>query len=726
MKKFMLLASVLVLVLLLVWQLYFYTGDLYLPHSGEISCVAKVEGDSLYLAQEDGFAVYDIKGVNLGLGKPGYYATEKAISKEEYLRWFEQIQAMGANTIRVYDLAGVDFYRAFYEYNRNNPHPLYLIHGVWVDDTLTHSVGSVWEEEFSQSFLKNCRMTVDVVHGRYKVADTTQLFPLSYRWDISQWVSGYILGGAWENDLVTYTNQCLEQSPQWNGTYFYTEYANNFEIFLASVGDAIVTYETRKYGTQRPIAFSNSATTDPFTYPAHIAQQFQKSGVLDVEHIKCTENFLSGQFASYHVYPYYPDYYRYFPEHEENTYRQYLQAINDHHTMPVVIAEFGVSSGRGMACSDTMGRNQGGISETQQGEALVSLYRDIVSTGSAGAIVFTWQDEWFKSTWNTVAGTDLLSAPYWSDYQTSGQSFGLLSFDPGEQESICYVDADCSDWSEEDVVIENNGVRLSVQYDEKFLYFLVEQEGFSLGDDVLYLPIDTTPKSGSVRAEDLNITMSDRADFIIVIDGQNHSRVLVQERYDMVDALFSDKITPYTIFSEVFPASDSPRFVPIRLLLQQYSYYQKTSVNSNPAEDTPLSFQEYDPFHPLHYRVQDTYETGNLVYGNANPNDADFHSLADFCAGDGVVEIKIPWGLLHFSDPSQMKIHDDYYACLGVESFAIRSMKIGVGGENSLIPMDTVPLKPLGNRPAYHERLKKSYDILRAAWTTQEGEELAP
>ena len=37
---------------------------------------------------------------------------------------------------------------------------------------------------------------------------------------------------------------------------------------------------------------------------------------------------------------------------------------------------------------------------------------------------------------------NLTRTPYWSDYQTNEQYFGLLSFDPGREESMCYVDGD--------------------------------------------------------------------------------------------------------------------------------------------------------------------------------------------------------------------------------------------------------------------------------------------
>ncbi len=54
-----------------------------------------------------------------------------------------------------------------------------------------------------------------------------------------------------------------------------------------------------------------------------------------------------------------------------NTYLAYLRALRRHHTMPVVISEFGVSTGRGMAQRDqNTGRNQGHMSEQEQGQAL--------------------------------------------------------------------------------------------------------------------------------------------------------------------------------------------------------------------------------------------------------------------------------------------------------------------------------------------------------------------
>lgn len=720
MKKFLLIVVPAVLLLFLLDWLYFGLGVLYLPSfRASPEYFAKAEGESLYLDRGSGYAEFELKGVNLGLGKPGHYATEMAITKEEYLRWFGQIKALGANVIRTYTLAGTDFYEAFYEFNRDNPDPLYLLHGVWVDDYLINSSYSALDEEFYGPFFRDCKKIVDTVHGRHKERGENSAFARFYHWDISPWVCGYILGVEWEGALVTYTDKSFPQRPQLDGEYFYTEDASNFEIFLASAGEEVAAYETGKYGSQRMIAFSNWPTTDPLSYPLNLKEYFLKSAEVDVEHIHCKESFGPGQFVSYHIYPYYPDYYSYLPVHEENTYLQYLRAINNHHTMPVVISEFGVPSSRGMAArEDGLGRNQGRMSETEQGEALVSMYRDIREAGSAGGIVFTWQDEWFKRTWNTMTNVDLTVTPYWSDYQTNEQYFGLLSFDPGKEESACYPDGDKSEWRAEDLVSEQDGVRLSMKYDERYVYFLVEQEGLDVLRDKLYIPIDTTPKSGSARAGNLGVEMDRAADFVVELDGPDNSRLWVQEYYDSIEALFYDKITPWDLFSQEFPKPDTERFVQIRLLIQKDLYFVRDSLeDQNIEDDLQIPYAEFNQRDPMNYSRMENYETGKLTHGNGNPASPDFNSLADFCSGEGFVELRLPWQLLNFADPSRMNIHDDYYEHYGVEYLRIDKLYAGAGGGEAPIQMSAFTLKPLGRHPAYHERLKESYRILQAFWT---------
>ena len=383
-----------------------------------------------------------------------------------------------------------------------------------------------------------------------------------------------------------------------------------------------------------------------------------------------------------------------------NTYYAYLKLLNEYHTIPVVISEYGVSTGRGMAQRDAnTGRNQGHMTEQEQGRALIDCYEDIMAAGSAGSCVFTWQDEWFKRTWNTMAYVDLDNTPYWSDYQTNEQYFGLLAFDPGEEKSVCYVDGDPSEWTEEDVVLETDQGTLSMKYDEKFIYFYAQ--GFDPEAETLYIPIDTTPKTGSTYCENYDLTFERPCDFVIRIEGTDGSRVVVQERYEVMRAMFlkdTEMVDAYV--NEV--DADTPVFKEIDLVLQFLPEGGGRGLKEN----------------------YETYETGLLRYGNANPEAEDFDSLADYMFTEDGVEIRIPWQLLNFANPSEMMIHDDYYENYGVEYIHIDEMYVGmaVGDDTEYrIPMAAFPLEGWGKTVTYHERLKESYYILQDYWAALDG-----
>ncbi len=722
MKKFIIIVSIIVVLYFCVDAAYFQLGwYIDLSPGDQVTTFMRTEGDQILMNNGKDYEPFEIKGVNLGSGEPGEWSTDFDIDKETYKRWFKYIQEMGANTIRVYTVQQDVFYNAFYEYNENNPNPLWIIHGVWVNDYVQNSHRDSYDDEFYHKLLDDSRTAIDVIHGNRDISLGRMASAGSgrYRKDISKWVIGYILGVEWEDVTVVYTDEKLKDKDgytSFKGKYMYTTAdASPFEVMLARVGDKVIEYESNRYKQQRLVAFSNWPTTDPFEYPEDVERFFMKCAEVDVEHIKCTEDFLSGQFASYHVYPYYPDYLSfvknwselgiadvgsfYNEDGELNTYRAYLSMLTKHHTMPVVISEFGVSTGRGMAQKDmNTGRNQGNMSEKEQGQALVDCYNDIKAAGCSGCCVFSWQDEWFKRTWNTMYAVNLKRTPYWSDYQTNEQYFGLLSFDPGEKKSVCYVDGDVSEWSEKDVFCREKNMSLSMKYDEKFVYFLVNKKGLSFDSEKLYIPIDLTPKTGSSYCENFDLLFDKAADFLLVIDGRDNSRLMVQERYEALRSNYCENVYQYdTYLKGNVPDKDSPKFVNIDMILQTA---------------TPLLYNNLEA-------PAEVFETGKLLYGNANPESPDFNSLADFNSNGDYIEIKLPWQLLNFSDPSRMTIHDDYYDNnYGIEYITADKLLAGIsdGKSGRRISLSPFELKGWENTVTYHERLKSSYYRLQKLW----------
>lgn len=782
MKKFIIAVAIIFSLALVGLYLYFYEGwgGFLFPKDGNVQALVKTEGRAVLVDGGEGFEDFELRGVDLGAGEPGHFATDYALDKETYLRWFKQIQDMGANTIRVYTLLGDAFYEAFYEYNMGNPNPLYLVHGVWLNDYSGFSHMDGFDDEYQAKLAEDSRAVIDAVHGRRIVELGRVAGTGSYRWDVSPWVLGYIVGVEWEPSTVAYTDHAQAERRGYEGRYLRTSQdATPFETMLAQLGDEILGYESRRYGEQRLLAFSNWPSTDPLEYPQQVRELFDKYASVDVEHIVATDEVKSGMFASYHVYPYFPDYARYVEELAQttddtgqvNTYYAYLKTLVDHHSIPVVIAEYGIPAARGMAQQDhNTGRNQGNTDEQAQAEEIVRCYHDIRQAGAAGSFVFEWQDEWFKRTWNTVYATDQQKTPYWPDWQTNEQFFGLLAFEPGNERSVSYVDGDLEEWRDEDVVSRGDGLALSAKYDEKFLYLMVRtDDGSALGKDV-YLPLDTTSKSGAyasdpavlttwARPEDdaaaesvegqagadgagadaaagqdadgaaagtgaiaeertfvdaqvgelPRMTFERGVDFIVSLHRDGDSRVVVQERSECLRAMMMWRLALDDAFANP-PASDSETFRTIELALRTV----RDAASGATADEGDLpAIGADDPR---------TYETGLLREGDANPSHEGFDSLADYRFGDDFVEVRLPWQLLNFSSPAEMLVHDDYYEHYGVENLAIQGIGVGAvrNAEGAQVPLADLALKGWGVKPTYHERLKASYYALQDVWTSDD------
>ncbi len=726
MKKFIIIVLCITLLYVGADAAYYRMGA-YIDFnpSKPVETFVKTQNKKIMLNKGDGYKEFEIKGVNLGSGEPGEWSTDFDIDKETYKRWFKYIKEMGANTIRVYTIQNDTFYNAFYEYNHSNPDPLYIIHGVWVNDYIQNSHRDAYDTKFYNTFFRDCITMIDVIHGNKKISlgRVASAGHGSYMKDVSPWVIGYILGVEWDDMTVAYTDESYKDASEYSsfkGKYLYTDSsASAFETLLCKVGDNLLNYEAKRYKVQKLIAFSNWPTTDPFEYPETVKELYMKCAYVDIEHIKTTDQLISGQFASYHVYPYYPDYLNwtddwtfsgitdktpFYDGNKLNTYRAYLSMLTSHHTVPVIISEFGVSTGRGMAHRDiNTNRNQGNMSEKDQGNALVQCYKDIMSAGCAGSCIFSWQDEWFKRTWNTMYAVNLLRNPYWSDYQTNEQYFGLLSFDPGEEKSVCYVDGDISEWKNEKPVVKTDNMSVCVRYDEKFMYFLIYKKNLDFKKDKIYIPIDTTPKSGSNYCRNFNIKFDKAADFILTINGENNSRLMVQERYEVLRSTYSQNLKGFdTYLKDNIPDKNSSKFVNIDMILEIYNVTEEQRKSG------------------LYNFGEPSFETGKLKYGNANPASSDFDSLADFMRSGDYIEVKLPWQLLNFSDPSKMQILDDYYdGNYGIKYINIDAMNIGITdgyNSNSRCELKKYRLKGWGNKVTYHERLKSSYYIMQDLW----------
>lgn len=675
--------------------------------TGNVKYRVKAEGNYFYFYSKGAWTKKFMKGVNIGAGEPGLFPGDLSISYADYYRWFTEISAMGANCIRVYTAQRPQFYNALADFNKKAKNPLIFFQGVWLDESDIASLGDAYAQnsQIMTSFIEDSKNLADIIHGHATLPVRAGYASGTYNADVSPYFAGWILGIEWDPKFVKSTNDNNPTKNTYDGKYLYTLSASPFEAFLCQVGDQLIQYQTQKYGDQVPLAFTNWVTTDPLTHPNEPHPDDDMVSV-NTENIKSRNTFLPGEFASYNVYPYYPDSFNYQQDYtsyvdstgKKNPYEAYLKDLKMAHTMPVLIGEFGIPSSRGLAHkNDVSGYNQGDIDETQQGTILLDLLNSIYKADYAGGLIFTWQDEWFKRTWNTEKFDIADRRPFWSNVQTNEQSFGILAFDPGTKQSTAYVDGNISDWAKDSPVLVNSTGQLYMKSDERYVYFMVKlSKDFNFDHSTLLIPLDTIDGQGNFKANNYNATFDKAADFLIAVNGKDNTRIVVDSYYDAFYYLYGEQYQMIPKVADIH-TKNSGRFDPMQLC---YNY--ELTV---PPQNTVVPFE--------------SYETGKLTFGDANPSDRDYQSLADFCYKNGNLEIKIPWQLLNVMDPSGKQIMNDMYTMQNITPTDAHVFSVGLGVQGaSATQSNAISLNGAfnwnaWNMPTYHERLKPSYNVLK-------------
>ena len=679
-------------------------SETYNDNANDLSYRFKTEGESFFVYKGGERNKLFMTGVNIGASEPALFPGDLTISYETYLGWFEKISAMNCNCIRVYTIMRPQFYLALNDFNKKAENPLYLFQGVWVNEDDIERLGDVYaeNEKILNDFKNDALTVVDVIHGKAVIPDSPGKASGTYHADVSRWLAGWIIGIEWDPNLVLNSDKQHPEKRNFDGKYLYTQAASPFEAFLCRVGNAVIKHETTKYKYQTPLAFANWITTDPLNHPNEPHYDEDKATV-NTENIKF-RNFGPGMFASYHIYPYYPDSLNYQEDYLKNlnekgeidTYSAYLKDLKLVHTVPILVAEFGIPTSRGKGHESVMGYNQGRVDENAQGAMLIDMFDSIYETGYAGGLVFTWQDEWFKRTWNNVMYDIADRRPFWSNIQTTEQCFGIMAFDPGKKRCISYPDGDLSEWDGIEPVSKSKEGSLYVMSDERYVYLMVKSSGYDFNNDTLYIPVDTIKKQGNKATSQYNLSFDKGADFLIKIHGASDSHIFVDRYYDAFNYYFVES----RMLSDFIPKknADKKNSGMFDEMMLCYGYNMKIKGTGQEVTDK-------------------AYETGKLLYGNGNPDSDDYVSLSDFCYSKGGVEIRIPWQLLNVMDPSEKQQIADFWEEQVITSQEYKSFRFGFGVQKN---ENKVSVKLNGEYtykswkiPTWHERLKPAYTELQ-------------
>jgi len=682
-KKF-LAASTLVFILILA-----FFSDIFVSKitAQSDTYFVKTDNEEIYIAKDKKWEKFDIVGVNLNSVKPGNFPNEKKVTEQEYLDLLNLVYDMGVNCVKVPDLMEPDFYSALDKFNKDKKNPIYIVQGIYFDEVDLKNGKDIQIKDLEEKYKNNIKTIVDSIHGNPLTVDKVAEKDY-YITNISKYLIGYILGIEFASNDLIYT-ELINKKESYNGTYFYTnKNASSFESYMAKIADYLVKYEYKEYNEQKLIGFVGSPNNNEKLSEINKNKENSISDYVNPNNIKTKHRLKTGTFASYNLYPSYTNMKEY-----KNDIQGYLNELKSIHKIPIIIGEYGVPSSRNSGDFNT-DINKSYINEEEQGKILVNAYKSIKNAKIAGSFIFELQDSWHRTSWNTKESKILDRSPFWSDAQDYSQNFGLIAFEPGKEKSISYPDNNISEWEEKDIINKNDDISLSMKSDEKYLYFMLKSKNpIDLDKQDIYIDLDITPNSGSTKSSQLNLDFDKPVDFIIDIKDKENAKVLVHEYYNYFS--FNENKKENQIRPDLISVkSDMDKFSPIYI------------------ESIPRMYVESLD------KVIDSVklETGKLVYGNSNPSNKNYNSASDFYIGNDYIEIKIPWGLLNFMDPSTKQIMDDIYKCYKAVPMIINKINVGatIKENENVIKLDSSIFKLKSwIKPQYHQRLKKSYDIIK-------------
>jgi hypothetical protein len=521
---------------------------------------------------------------------------------------------------------------------------------------------------------------------------------------------------------------------------------------MAELSDHVLSYEVDRYNTIRPIAYTNWPTLDPLAHPTeattteesawrvrhgrpgNLVREYENDAIaLDAMLIRPTAGNPAGWFASYHAYPYYPDFILLDPGYSAarssegpSNYFGYLRDLVRHHrTMPVVIAEYGVPSSRGLAHLQPQGWHHGGHDETGMARIDARLTREIRESGAGGGILFAWIDEWFKKNWIV---TDLEipgeNTRQWHNLMDAEQSYGVIGIYAGKAEATPRLGRNTGPWLSGEKLLEIPPAAaaapgtLRVQSDESYVYIAALFPALPHGpfpwDSLgVMLAIDTwLPARGQHLLPDSLIESETGFEFLIDLQSPADAEIRILPEYN-----------PYGTAPDT-TQDDIGRFYhrPVTIEDRRDGVFDSLYVGVNRAR-----YGRDGTFYPAR-----GVNRGRLQFGTDSAS-----TLSDWYYDEwsGMLQIRIPWGLLNVTDPSTRTI---LYETTAGESFGTvtaAGFRIGVltyrdGPKRALV--GALPQAERGSTwtreafrswewkgwqfPTWHSRLKPVYDAMRNEW----------
>ena len=595
---------------------------------------ARVQGTKLALAVDGGFEPHFWPGVNLGVTTPGHHPGELVPTREDYDRWLDGMRRIGACVVRVYTILRPAFYEALADHNRRHPGaPLYFIQGIWIPEEEFLAERDAYADTVTREFDEEIADAVAVVHGDAELPERPGHANGRYRTDVARWLLAWSPGVEWDPEATAASDERNRGAPPHRGSYIASSAdATPMESWIAARLDHLAALDAGR-GWSRPVTFTNWLTTDPLEHPSEPLAG-EDMVAIDATHLRATDRWPGGFFASYHAYPYYPDFLRLEPEYRRarDPYAAYLRELKAHHRdQAVMVTEFGVPSGIGVAHRGPLGRDQGDHSEQEAGAMDAAMLHAIAREDYAGGVLFEWTDEWFKRTWNTLdVELPAERRPLWPNAMTNEEQFGIVAVEPGT-EPVVTLDGRPDEWAgngSRELARDAAGVReLRAVHDARGLYLLLR------GPPAGRLTIGFDVRPGGNRGVPGRPGVAPAAEVALTLGPGRRARVMHAAWTDPISFLYGIARDYVPVDPPDVERGSGAWVVPRLILNRPYSV-----PGTGEARSTEL------------------IDVGRLRWGTGDPTARGFDGRVTVAGGMDVTEVWLPWALLTFSDPSSHSV----------------------------------------------------------------------
>jgi hypothetical protein len=625
-----------------------------------------------------------LPGVNLGSTTPGHQPGELSITRDDYRSWLAAMSWLGIRVVRIYTIHPPAFYQELAAHNRAHPdRPIYLMQGVYLPDESYVQKGDVYDPGVTGAFQQELRDASAAVAGTLSRTASRGRASGTWNTDVTPWLAAWIIGVEFDPFATKASDERNAGAPAVAGKYFgSTADASPTERWLAARMNELAGAQAAR-GVSAPLAFVNWPTTDPLVHPDEpLAQEDLVN--LDANHVRPTAAWPAGTFASYHAYPYYPDFQRHEAKLRDfsyagrpDPYAGYLTALKRHHRdMPTMVTEFGVPSSLGSAHNGPLGRSQGDHSEREAMHIDAELLRLIRDVGLAGGLLFGWTDEWFKFTWNTIGHQDAERRQLWHDPLTNEQNFGLVALDAAGQ----------PDTPTQTLLDDGHGWparKVTAKVNESYLTLRV-----TLGDavpGVVTLGFDVLPGLNGQPAPGTGDRRSDAAFTLNLASATGQ-------------AYLRNELDPMSLDYRLPAAARAP--APAGWKRFQLIVNRDLTIPST-GEKLPAEL----------------LDTGVLRAGSWDPSDPEADSRALWRRDGDDVVARVPWAMIGFADPSSHRVGVPKLSGTGVAELTTQ-VSPGVAVTVSATGTDQatrVATWADWQRAYWTERLKQGADMFRDA-----------